>query len=64
MPLKELLKKYGFSGVLSSITLHGYYLTVKGEMINKQKEKEILEQTISQEKDSNDIIEQATFSKV
>lgn len=64
MPLKELLKKYGFSGVLSSITLHGYYLTVKGEMINKQKEKEILEKTINQEKDSKDIIEQATQSKV
>lgn len=62
MPLKELLKKYGLSGVLSSITLHGYYLTVKGEMNNKQKE--ILEKPINQEKDSKDIIEQATKSKL
>lgn len=62
MPLKELLAKKIRISLLSSITLLDYYITVKGELNNKQKE--TLEKNIKQENVTKDIIEQATKSKV
>lgn len=64
MPLKELLAKKIRISLLSSITLLDYYITVKGELNNKQKETETLEKNIKQENVTKDIIEQATKSKV
>lgn len=62
MLLRELLTKYGFSSILSAITVHSFYLAVKADIQNKAKEKELLERQISSAEDKNIIIEEAVKS--
>ena len=53
MPLKENIKNFGFTAVISSITMHSYYLAIKADQQTKTAEKVLLEKVSSIKQEIN-----------